>query len=226
MFIEAKLILQHYMPDEITKDMWFLGMNKKCPVVYQVNNIPTGEEQQKMFIELNGFPVQPYIYLLGNPNIANDDDIFCTPEEIGWFDEGDHSDEMSDISIKEINYILEYYDGDILVEAELVDVSQESDEHPDYEVFPVLYEGKCVIRYADNEPEEEDNDDDDEYDFDDPPLCSSCNGSGEGSYDGSTCSICGGSGEAPYYGKNDDYEPTDDEIDMLRGNRYYPDIND
>ena len=30
--------------------------------------------------------------------------------------------------------------------------------------------------------------------YDESPLCSACNGSGEGMYDGTRCSSCGGSG--------------------------------
>lgn len=38
-------------------------------------------------------------------------------------------------------------------------------------------------------------DDDNEEEFEEePPLCYSCNGSGEGMYDGSTCRVCRGSG--------------------------------
>ena len=41
-----------------------------------------------------------------------------------------------------------------------------------------------------NEKEEEE-----ERDYLDLPICSRCNGSGEGMWDGSTCSSCNGSGE-------------------------------
>lgn len=33
-----------------------------------------------------------------------------------------------------------------------------------------------------------------ENDYDGPNICVSCNGSGEGRYDGTRCSVCGGSG--------------------------------
>lgn len=39
-------------------------------------------------------------------------------------------------------------------------------------------------------------------------LCSACNGSGEGSYDGARCSVCGGRGEVtinPESSNVDDY---------------------
>ena len=232
MFIEAKLVLQSYIPDVITKDMWFLGMNKKCPVVFQTTSIPNSLEQQALFLEINGYPVKPYIYIEGNPNIKNDNQLVCTPEEIGWFDEGDHSDELDDISIKQINYILEYYDGYILLEVEEVDVSQESDEHPEYELEPVMYEGKCVIRYFDNDEEDDDDDgeyteedeyiEEDEDDEDEDVICSSCNGSGEGQYDGAICNVCGGSGVINDYDDYDDYDYDDDDDHLYRTGPYNP----
>lgn len=33
------------------------------------------------------------------------------------------------------------------------------------------------------------------YESDEPEICATCNGSGEGMYDGTRCSSCGGSGE-------------------------------
>ena len=41
-------------------------------------------------------------------------------------------------------------------------------------------------------------------------ICSQCNGSGEGQYDGSTCPVCNGDGEVPVY--NDDDVEGDDEL--------------
>lgn len=40
-----------------------------------------------------------------------------------------------------------------------------------------------------------------------PDLCATCNGSGEGMYDGSTCSVCKGSGVEPARSYNVDDEP-------------------
>ena len=39
---------------------------------------------------------------------------------------------------------------------------------------------------------------------DDEPICSACNGSGEGMYDGSTCYKCHGSGVEPGKREDDD----------------------
>jgi hypothetical protein len=47
---------------------------------------------------------------------------------------------------------------------------------------------------ANDEPNEADETDEDE-EADEPGYCSACNGSGEGSYDGSVCRSCKGRGE-------------------------------
>ena len=41
-------------------------------------------------------------------------------------------------------------------------------------------------------------------------ICSQCNGSGEGQYDGEVCPICHGDGELPIY--DDEDEDYDDEL--------------
>ena len=49
---------------------------------------------------------------------------------------------------------------------------------------------------ANDEPNEADEtDEDEEEEADEPGYCSACNGSGEGSYDGSVCRSCKGRGE-------------------------------
>ena len=52
-------------------------------------------------------------------------------------------------------------------------------------------------------------------------LCASCNGSGEGGYDGSTCSRCGGSGEVSYICKSDLEEGAADHYWQMKQDREY-----
>lgn len=54
----------------------------------------------------------------------------------------------------------------------------------------------------------------DELEEDEPSICSSCNGSGEGMYDGTRCSRCGGSGVER--GDDDDSSHWDDVRDAQR----------
>ena len=51
---------------------------------------------------------------------------------------------------------------------------------------------------------------------DNESICTACNGSGEGQYDGPRCSTCGGSGVV-YEGEEDD-EPDFDEPDFCYPN--------
>ena len=66
---------------------------------------------------------------------------------------------------------------------------------------------------------DDENEDMDEYDDnDEPDICGSCNGSGEGMYDGSTCSTCRGKGVI--------FSRRDDPSDYHDSSDYYDDPGD
>lgn len=175
--------MKSYFPKKLEKGMWFLAMHHGQISVYELGFNVHNDEQMQLYMQLNGAPVEPYIYLMGNPNVPEETSLIAEPEQIGWFDEGDHQDELRDITIKEINNIL---DDNGYCEIDMED-DGEDDEY--INVVPVLIHDKVVIRY--------DNDDVvlDEEDEDDYNICGECNGSGEGMTEGSSCSMCGGSGE-------------------------------
>jgi len=222
MFVQAKLILQHYIPDRIIPGMWFLALQHKNVILYESTAVIDHLEQYEAFVQLNGYPVRPHIYYEGDPNVLESSYLLAEPHEIGWFDEGGHTDEMHDLTIKEINNILEddgycqieiheeivHYDDDESLDGWEVEPVEDENGH----FIPVLLEGKCTIRYhlhvddfeeEEEEIEEDDDEECDEYDT----MCSSCNGSGEGQWDGSLCRVCGGSGDArPPKRWNDDYD--------------------
>jgi hypothetical protein len=140
MYIEAKLVFQHYVPEDYS-NLLFLSMKKDhIPFVYSLENLRDAEK----YIEINGYPVKPWIIEEGNPNLSNSQRILATPEQIGWFDEGEHCDELCDIEIKQINNILEYDNGYLFIEV---------DEDDDV----VLFQDKVVLAYAE---------DDDDYEID------------------------------------------------------------
>lgn len=152
MFIEARLEFRNYDAPELEKGMLFMGITyDKLPVVYELKHHVSDKE---LFVSLNGYPVEPYIVSISNPNIPGDEVIFATPEEIGWWDEGDHSDELSDISLKQFNTILQEHGGILLIEMEDVETEYEDEE----EIQPTLFQNKVTIRYANYI-------DDDEEDF-------------------------------------------------------------
>jgi hypothetical protein len=64
--------------------------------------------------------------------IDEDGDLLASHDEIGWWDEGEDSDEYREVTLDDINYILRELDGYIDIEIE-----------EDY--GPVIYDGKVVL---------------------------------------------------------------------------------
>ena len=159
MFTQAKLILKSYFPIKLEKGMWFLAMHHGQISVYELGFDIHNEEPKELYLQLNGAPVEPYIYLMGNPNVPEETSLMAEPENIGWFDEGEHTDDMHDITVKEINVIL---DNNGYCEIEVEEEHLDDDEASDYiNIVPVLFQGKITIRY-DNDNVVLDDDEDDE----------------------------------------------------------------
>jgi len=150
----GKLKFRNYKPLSITKDMLFHTHNYEgASVIYQVEYVPPTD--QETFIQLNGYPVEPYIEF--------DGEIVAQGQEmIGWFDEGEHSDELSDITLKQINTIIQDFDGWMMFEADVFLLDDEESMEEIEEIIPILIENKVVISFPDNF--EEEDDDGPEYD--------------------------------------------------------------
>jgi len=191
MFIDCKLVLKNYMPDdELIVGMLFSRIVNDAHQVYELNKV---SNDQRGYIVDNGFPVHLNIIWEGNPNLDEMEEV-ALHDQIGWFDEGDEHEELSDITIGQINKILAD-DGDIEVEFD------------DEGIEPLLYNNKVVIRSEiaklvknasfDNEENEEESDEN---------MCSLCSGTGEGPFPHTRCMSCGGSGEAKSSGDDFDYD--------------------
>lgn len=156
MWINAELVVKNYKPLHLEIGMFFMnvlmkGTKKEHVEIYKLDKYPLDQDE---FISKNGYPVEFYI-------ITEDDEILATPDEIGWFDAGDESDELYDITLKEINTIIQEYDGYLMVDMEEI---HEDDETDDYiEMYPVKYLDKITIRYPFEEEEEEYDEEDEKY---------------------------------------------------------------
>jgi hypothetical protein len=73
--------------------------------------------------------------------IVDGDDVIVEPHELGWMDDGDDVDELRSITIEDINYILNEYDG--WVELEIIEEFFDEEEM----VIANMYEQKVVIRF-------------------------------------------------------------------------------
>jgi hypothetical protein len=197
MYQTVELVLKSYMPKQLEIGMWFItkinpGTRKEYTEVWALDKFP--RETFEEFIVIHGAPVEPYLIY--------DEQVLAEPHEIGWWDEGDHIDELRDVELSDINFLLTEWDGYVDVEIDEWDYAHEE------EINPILYSGKITMTIPgmyEEEYEDEDDDDDDEG----PWLCGHCNGSGYGSTPDTACPVCKGEGEL-----YDDDDEEDDETDM------------
>lgn len=139
MFIIAKLIFQHYIPSSLEKGMLFFH-DDGCSL-YEFS---TAFEPDEEYIQKHGYPVKPYIVHMGNPNIPKDTYILASPDQIGWWDEGDDSDELSDVTLSQLNSVLKEDDGWLLIECEDFELDDEESMYP--VLKPVIFMDKITIR--------------------------------------------------------------------------------
>lgn len=194
MYYSVELVLKSYMPKQLEIGMWFItkinpGTRKEYSEIWALNTHP--RETLEEFVTLHGAPVEPYLIY--------DEQVIAEPHEIGWWDEGEHSDELRDIELRDINLIINEWDGYVDVEIDEWDFAHEE------EINPILYADK-VTMCAPYTYEEDDDEDDDEG----PWLCAACNGSGYGATPDVACSLCHGEGEI-YPDKEEDDTDMDDD---------------
>lgn len=147
MYCPAELVLKSYKPLHLEKGMLFItklnpGTRKEYVELWELKELPVNVEE---FYLKNGYPVEL--------QVIYDDELIADHHEIGWFDEGAHTDDLRDITLKEINTILYDYDGEVDIEIE-----DELLENED-KMKAVLREGKAVLSFP-FAYEEEDEDED------------------------------------------------------------------
>lgn len=152
MWYPAQLVYRNYEPKFLQKGMLFInisheGTEKEEFEIFSLDRIPRDEQA---FISINGFPIE---LLIINPENEN---IIAEHDQISWFDFGDKMDHLIQISLKEINIILNQFNSwlDVLIE--------EEEFVQNDEVIPVIDEDFVIVRFYEEEEYEEDDDDDDE----------------------------------------------------------------
>ena len=162
MFIDCKLVLKSYIPEKLEKGMWFVRV--KTEVIYgekqeylSVSELNIVPRDMETYLTYNGYPVQPFlVYPMINPD--DTEVIAAYPEEIGWWDEGEHVDELRDITVKDINNILEWDNSMVQIEV-LDDEEDEEDGTP----IPILYNDKVTLRDVHTVDSDDWEDDDEDY---------------------------------------------------------------
>ena len=84
----GRLVFKSYKPLRLEKGMFFLVRQANEMVITQLGQVPFNEDE---YIQQNGYPVEPYVIMEGNPNL-NDGYVLLQPHEIGWWDVGEESE--------------------------------------------------------------------------------------------------------------------------------------
>lgn len=138
MYVQAQLVVKSYIPHTLEKGMWFIRtLYYGDKHIFELDKPFLSPEEEEKFISDNGYPVKPYIveeYLDGSTPA-----ILATPEQIAWFDEGDHTDELREVKLEDLNFILSFTEGFLLI-----DIDGDTGE-------PVVSEGKVIIRDLEEE---------------------------------------------------------------------------
>jgi hypothetical protein len=135
MWYPAEISLSSYLPPELEVGMLFInrisvGVVDPYIELFELEEVP---EDADAFMAKHGAPVELII-------IDDEGGLLASHDEIGWWDDGDDSDEYREVTLDDINYLLREFEG-------YVDVEYDENED-DF----VLIEGKVVLSLA---PEDE-----------------------------------------------------------------------
>jgi hypothetical protein len=131
--MSAEISLSSYLPDELEEGMLFInrisvGVVEPYIELFELEEVP---EDADAFMVKNGAPVEIVI-------IDNEGELIASHNEIGWWDDGDDTDEYRDVTLDDINYLLRELDGYVDIEID--------------EYGVVLIEDRVILSLA---PEEE-----------------------------------------------------------------------
>ena len=140
---EAELVLRSYMPKKLEKGMLFLSVNEHETKLWELETIPDNKDR---FLVENGAPMELCI-------IDENGDILAESHEIGWFDEGEHTDELRPTSLDDINIIINEYEGWLDIEIHESFYDEEIST-----IIPNFVEQKVVIKFLTEEEHYEEED--------------------------------------------------------------------
>lgn len=151
MYFTAELVYKSYIPQELKIGMLFVnrlypGTEKEYVEIYALSSLPNDEDA---FYSDNGYPIEFFLIEEGNLN-SQEIVILATHDQIGWWDEGDDTDELYDVTLTEINSIFNDFDGYVSV-----DVDGETGE-------PELVEEKVILSYPYSDEEYYEDDEEEE----------------------------------------------------------------
>ena len=140
MWYPAEIVLKSYLPLELEEGMLFVnrisvGIIESYVELWELDNdIP---DDIHAFMATNGAPIELFI-------IDDNENILANEEELGWWDEGEHVEDLRELTLDDINLILREYNGDIEIEMEIDDNDV---------LTPVYYDEEVALRLPQQENE-------------------------------------------------------------------------
>ena len=134
MWYPAEFAVESYLPSELEVGMLFtnrisVGVIDPYIELFELEEVP---EDADAFMAKNGAPVELII-------IDDEGGLLASHDEIGWWDEGDDSDEYREVTLDDINYLLRELDGYVDIEID--------------EYGVILIEDRVVLSLAPEEDE-------------------------------------------------------------------------
>jgi hypothetical protein len=134
------MVVANYKPLKLEVGMLFLtkihqNTVKEFIEIWTLFKLPNISAEE--FFIKNGYPIT--IYIVNDSNGL----VLAQGTEIGWWDAGDEVDELRDISLKEINTILNDYEG--ILEIDFIEESEST---------PRFVEEKVILRLHTEEEDE------------------------------------------------------------------------
>ena len=116
MWYPAEISFSSYLPPELEEGMLFInrisvGVIEPFIELFELEELP---EDPDAFMAKHGCPVELLI-------VDENGNLLASHDEIGWWDEGDDSDEYRDITLDDINYLLREFEG-------YIDIKYDEDE--------------------------------------------------------------------------------------------------
>ena len=113
MWYPAEISLSSYLPPELEVGMLFInrisvGVVEPYLELFELEEVP---EDADVFMAKHGAPVELVI-------IDDEEGLLASHDEIGWWDDGDGSDEYRDVTLDDINYLLRELDGYVDIEVD------------------------------------------------------------------------------------------------------------
>jgi hypothetical protein len=132
MWYPAEISLSSYLPLELEEGMLFInrisvGVMEPYIELWELEEIP---EDIDSFMSKHGAPVNVIIIT------PHDGNVRAVQHQIGWWDDGDDTDEYREVTLDDINFLLREYDG-------YVDIEFDDDDED-----IVIIEDKVVLSLA------------------------------------------------------------------------------